>query len=164
MSKKINKVDDFNPISLIKFVVIVVICFVAFYGITMLVTNKKETKKETIEPTIQYDEVLIGQILNRKNESYYVLVEDSSDEELAELAQYVGTTNNTKKVYYSELNNSFNKGYKSDSSNLNVDNISEIRFKTTSLLEIENGNIVSSYEEHDEILNTLKSNSTDIKE
>ena len=160
--KKNNNTDEFNLISLIKFVVVVIIAFIAFYGITLLVTNNKETKKESNNAAIQYDEILVGEILNRKNETYYVLVEDSSSE--TTLSQYIGSNNNTKKVFFCDLENAFNKTYKSDESNLYVDNISEIRFKNTTLLEIENGKIVNSYEENEQIENTLKANSTSEKE
>ena len=157
MSKKINNVDEgITLFNLFKFIVIVVVAFVAFYGITVLVTNKKESKKEDTKVDIQYDEILVGEILNRNIESYYVLVVDG---DLDSYYQYVGSDNNANKVYYCDLSNSFNKPYLSDESNLFVSNIGEIKFSKTTLLNIESNKIVNAYEDADEILNILDSNS-----
>lgn len=154
--KKKNK-DEFSLMNLFKFVVIVIVAFAAFYGITILVTNKKADEKQKIEASIQYDEILVGQILNNKDESYYVLVENEDNENNINYYQYISKKNNLK-VYYCDLSNAFNKKFKSDDSNLYVDSIDQIKFADTVLLYVEKGKIVSAYETDEEITNTLESN------
>lgn len=155
--KKIND-NEFSLVRLLKFVVIVVLAFAAFYAITVFVTNKKETKKEKIESSIQYDEILIGEILNRDYDSYYVLVENEDNENNDYYYQYVNSQNE-KKVFYCDLSNSFNKKYKSTESNLSVTNIDEIKFSDTTLLYIEGGKIINAYENNEDITNILEYNS-----
>ena len=63
--------------------VLVVLGFV--YLITALVTGEihlgDDQKKETVESKIQYEEIIAGQILNRKADEYYVLAFNFSDSE-----------------------------------------------------------------------------------
>lgn len=67
---------------LVKLVIIVTVIFVIFYGITVLVNKKEEnpgnnSNGQTV--SIQYDEILIGNILTQPNDEYYVMIYDSDD-------------------------------------------------------------------------------------
>lgn len=162
MNRKKEIIDDTsNIVNLIKMIVIVAVTFLAFYGITVLVTNNKEKETSTKNENtavIQYDEILVGQILNRPQNSYYVLIEGENDSHISEYQTYLDSSKTTEKVYYAELSNLFNKKYYSEESNLNADSISQIRFKGTTLLKIENGQIINTYEENENILSELKKN------
>ena len=57
--------------------------------------------------------------------------------------------------YYVDANNTLNNAYISDTSNLNVTDVKKIRFSQTTLLRINDGKVISSYEGHDNITGKL---------
>ena len=59
------------------------------------------------------------------------------------------------RVYTSQLNNVFNQKFKSEKSNLKVDDILDLKIKSSTLLKIKNKKIISSYE-GDKLVNFLE--------
>jgi hypothetical protein len=131
--------------------------FVVFYLITLFVTNK--SNEEVIIPTeIQYEEIIVGTILNQDKDVYYVLAtkEDDINQSLIDyyLNKYVTSVNGQKlglATYGINLDNAFNKPFVKESSNLNVTKIEDIAFKDATLLKIEKGKITEFYEGVDQI-------------
>ena len=81
-SKKIKDVtvnEDNEMEKLIKIILVVVIVIVVFFGITYLVTREKKTEKEETPTTIQYTEILVGEIWN-KGGTYFVLAFEKEDQ------------------------------------------------------------------------------------
>ena len=134
-----------------------IICFIilavaigAFYGITVLVlNNKKESKTTEEEPyvSIQYESILVGNVLKQNSDDYYVLVTTKNS---SNYQQYISdfSTYSTKKgslpTYTVDLDNSFNKNYLQSESDFNA----EIPvFKTSTLLRVTNHKIVENYED-----------------
>jgi len=68
----------------IKIAVGVIIALGLVYLLTALATGEiklgEKKKKESVEPEIQYEEIIAGQILNRKQNEYYVLAFDFTEE------------------------------------------------------------------------------------
>lgn len=147
--------------SLILIIVIVSTIFLVFYGITLL-TSKTKTNGTTFEvqsETIQYDEIIIGQVLNRNKKEYYVLLMDENnnynDLYLYYLKNYV-SKNENKKYYTVDLNSEFNSAYFTDvETNVNTKKFFSSKFSDTTLLLVKNKKISKFYTTHEEIVSIL---------
>ena len=72
--------EEYNLKRIITIMIGILITILIFYGITILVTDKKSS--DTINDTdteIQTKEILIGSIYNKTESEYYVLVQLSAD-------------------------------------------------------------------------------------
>ena len=135
-----------------------VLIFLIFYGIAYLKLSNKENKKEEVVKYIQYEEILINNILNQNKNEYYVLMYNNKEDYEKYYFYYVkkySSKENTLFTYLIDINNSFNSMYKNDTSNLNVTNINELKVKEDALLKISNGTIVEVHEGMDNISNYL---------
>ena len=144
--------------NLFKIVLVILIVFGAFYIFTYYLQKNKqmtstENKPNTIT-TIQYDEILIGNLLNQKEGDYYVLIVNKSDYS-ARYKNYLTKFSGKNKFYYSLIDNGLNKKYITDSSNLKVDNIEDLKISQTSLLKINNGKIVETYDGNASVMEAL---------
>lgn len=163
---EINKqkpiVTENNQLSnLIKIFAIVTALFIVFLGITTLVTKDKTTDNNTDTPatsTIQYDEILVGDLLKQSPSSYYVLAVAKSDINYS-LYNYYASQFSTKigalTMFIVDLDNAFNKPYIGDTAKLNVANISDIKFKDAVLLLIKDKKIINRYETKTAIMSVL---------
>lgn len=125
---------------------IVVAVIVIFYGITVLLTkNKKEsiTDNNIPEATIQYEEILVGEIFNQKETEYYVLAyaSDNGQTYISSLNTYSKLENATKS-YQIDLTSGFNKKYVSSENNFEGQYPT---FGETTLLKIVDKQIVEKY-------------------
>ncbi|NLL45120.1 MAG: hypothetical protein GX247_05605 [Mollicutes bacterium] len=159
--EKVTITTETNEIKeLTKIIVSILLIFLLFFTITYLLT-KKEDKLPPLEEEleIQYDEILIGELLNKKENEYYVLVTKEDDHFVDLYKAYLQEYEDREKairVYYSNLDNVFNQKYQANESKLSISDIKNIRFKGTTLLKIKKGKIVSYYETKDKIMEHLK--------
>lgn len=150
--------DEFSK--LIKIVLIVTAIIVVFYGVTVVVTEKadeatKEANKEKVE--IQYDSIMIGSMLNI-NGSFYVLIEDTDDIRLSEyttMIQTIKANDDAPTIYTADLSSGFNKSYLSDKSNYDS-KMDSFKVTGTTLVKIEDHEIVDVYDNYDDIIDKLK--------
>jgi len=163
-AKKVNtkKISNGNEMAnFIKMIIIVTIIFCIFYVLTVFINRKDEVEtpnNNDSNVTIQYDEILIGNIFEQPNDNYYVLIEDIEDINVRVYEAYLSTYSqkeDAKRYYTAVLNNMFNDKYLSNVSNL-TDDISKFKVSKTTLLEISKGKIVKYYEKDEDILNVLK--------
>ena len=83
---------------LLKIVLIVTGIMIIFYGVTLLATKKSEevlneqndNNETASETTIQYDNIMIGTMLNHSG-TYYVLIEMEDDNRIAEYDSIINT-------------------------------------------------------------------------
>lgn len=147
-----NEVEKF-----IKILVFVLVFVAIFWLITILITNK-DNKKTTTESAIQYKEILVGSILNREPESYYVLVQYKDDSNIKSynslINSYIAKDEHLE-VYNVDLTVGFNEKYMSTKANLNIAKISDIKFSETTLLQIEKGKITKTVTGSDKITDFL---------
>lgn len=144
-------------------IIVLLIIFFIFYGITKLVNNGKDNYEYNFEDDvpveIQYDEILVGEILNQNRNEYYVLLERSEDVSV-DLYKYhisrYASTQNALKVYTVNVDNPFNKGYIAEKSNLKVSDVSKMKISETALLHVKNKKVIASYEGKDKIVSQLK--------
>lgn len=121
--------------------------------------NEKNNTSNTSNANIQYDEILLGNLLEQSNTSYYVLVYSKDDDNLNTYNTYLTnykTKDNALRVYYSVLENGFNKKYISDTKNYFVSNIDDLKIMTTTLLRVDGKKVVEAYDGKDSIISKLK--------
>ena len=136
--------DEMNVTSFFKIIVWLLVILLVFTLITMWVTRDK---KADTNNEIQYTNIIVGSILNRNEEDYYVLVEKEDDFNLSTYQAAIDKYNNKEvhlRFYIVLLSDPFNKQYVAEKSKLSVDSITDIRFSETTLLHIKNGKISSS--------------------
>lgn len=166
MANKINtkKISNENEmLRFIKMIIIVTLIFVIFYVLTVFINKKDEntdndSNGNNSSASVQYDEILIGNMFNQPVDNYYVLIEDINDVNIKAYEAYFtvySKNEDAKRVYTAVLNNIFNVKYLQSESNL-FNDISKFKVSQTTLLEISNGKILKSYQNNDDILNLLK--------
>lgn len=162
-SKVSNKtIDSGNEMGkFILTVVIVTVLFIAFYGITILITSKDQKKPNntTQNATIQYDKILVGNLLTQPDEKYYVLIGDQDDDNINLYDTYLQLYEKVKdhaKVYRAVLNHPMNLRFKGETTNTNITNILDLKVKGTTLVYVEKGKIIKAYEGEEELTKILK--------
>lgn len=154
--------NDNELTKLIKIVLIVTAIMIIFYGITILVT--KNAKTETNNTTqnkqkaiIQYDDIIIGTMLNKPQNEYYVLIKKDDDNRIAEydtLMKIISSKSDAPKFYTANLTDTFNKKYLAKEANDSSD-MSEFRVTGTTLVKVVDGDIEDIYSNHDSIKEEL---------
>lgn len=161
--KKINLSNN-EFVKLLQLILIVTGIFLAFYLVTWLFTdNSDENKKEEEKPevSIQYDEILMSNLLKQKDLEYYVLAYDAEDKYYDSYNMYINTYStqkDAKRVYTSVFSNGFNKKFydkELKESVIDAADISKLKLKDTSLIRVRRGTIRNVYEGHEEIINFL---------
>ena len=140
-------------------IVVAVILLVAMYFLTTFILNNDDTEEERItENTIQYDEILAGQSFNQSDDEYYVIYYDSTDEysTIGSLISSYQLNNTDVKLYSVDLSNGMNSKYVTDS-DVVTDNASSLKVKDTTLLRFEDGEVVETITDLDEITEFLNS-------
>lgn len=147
-------------IKLIRIFLIIVGVFVCFYCLAVVITNQKQKIEITnkIPDTIQYDEILFGNLLNRPESSYYVLATFKDDQFVANYNSYVSSyleKDGSLKFYYVDMNNQINSNYVSKEEQFET-NIGNIKINKSTLFKVDNGIISSYYSGNESILSYLK--------
>ena len=158
-NKEIMPTTNNEMVKLVKIVLLITAIFLIFYGITLLVTEKKAEETPVTEATIQYDEILLSSLFEQPNNEYYVLVTKEDDDYLGVYSVYTSkyqSKENKLRLYSANLSSGFNSSYEAEESNLNTTKIEELKLKDSTLLKISNKKIVASYEGSTKIIEHLK--------
>lgn len=148
---------------LVELILVILVIFAAFYLITIWVTKSKNNSG-TSDPTeekqniIQYDEILLGKMLDQKADEYYVLAMSDDDDNQTYYATYISTykgKENSLRIYTSYIDNVFNQKYKAEDVNLKVENSKDLKMKTTTLFRIKDHKVEETFEGADEVKNKL---------
>ena len=149
---------------LLKYFLIVLIIFVIFWGLTIFIKNNRKVEPTNVKNNsvtiIQYDEILVGEILEQAKDEYFVLVLNNLKTEKEVYESYIKKSESDEeslKIYTVNLNSAFNSNFISDESNFRIKYIKDIKFKDSTLLKIEEGRIVEYFEGQNEILEYLNS-------
>lgn len=149
-SKKIKqknyKSEDEQEISrFIKILLIVVVFILGIYFFTSIFVKKEfDINKDITEGQISSNNIIVGSILNRPYDEYYVLVYNSSSNQstLYESLIYLyEQKENSKRIYLVDLDNDLNKKYISEKSNPDAKKIQDFKFGDITLLKIKNKNV-----------------------
>ena len=146
------------------FVVIgVLVFFLAFYGVTLILTKNDEEKKEEEDTSVQisYDEILLGRSLSMGNNPYYVIFYDSTDESISgDFSTLVSNYRNKAdsiNLYFVDMSKSFNKKFSTnEESNKTPENTSVMKINGPTIIRVVDGQ-VSDYIEGKDAITTLLS-------
>lgn len=166
-TKKENILDNVKMVfdgeigSLFKILVIIIIVISVFFAMTNLINKAKENDDTVAEGQIQYEEILVSNILKQGSNEYYVLVYENEDLYLETFDFYINQYKlkvDALKVYNSVLSdNGFNRKYYDEKeSNIIGANIDNLKFSTTTLVKVQNGSIVEAYTDPSSIIEYLK--------
>ena len=148
-----------------KIIIAVTAIFLLFYLITYVVEsgnkNKNQDNDET-EVTIQYDEILISNLLEQPNKEYFVLAYDENDQYFTAYNTYLSTyktKTGALRYYTSIISNGFNKIYydKDADSKPNVSKLRDFKLNKSTLFRITDCKITKTNEGHDAIITYLNS-------
>lgn len=136
-----------------------VICIGLLYLFTVYVVNKEDSYKRTNNKgSIGYDNILLGTLLNKADDEYYVLVYDSSlimNNIYANKVKEYKTNVKHLPIYIADLSNELNKSYIAEKSNYKKDSAEELTVNGTTLIKVKNHSITKFIEEKDSILTEL---------
>lgn len=152
-TKKPVEEETLNLKNVIKVFIVILVFFVVFYGLTVIVVNKKNSKKKNgnysgIET--KSNDILVSDILSQSEDLYYVIaIKDNKD-------AYELYINNMKdKLYNINLDNALNKSALANETVV-AENPRDIKIGDTTLFVVENHVITESYVGKDEVVNKLK--------
>ena len=157
--KNANKSEEQKEIK--KFIIILfIVCIlvIGIYFITKNIVDKKNAKEQAANKTevnFDYNKIILGELLNRPYDEYYVIIYNSKD---LQANYYSGLVNRyqTKnadsalKVYTADLDDSLNKKfYNKKESNPSATSVDELKLKDLTLIKVKNSNIVKYIENSD---------------
>ncbi len=144
---------------LIILVTVVTGVFLAFYGITIFMNFDKDEEIVETPATVQYKEILLGNILNQKEEEYYVVLSKNKEFNLLTYELWMSNYEEVEeslKTYIVNIDSPFNDKFISDETNLEVDDINDLKVNDDALLKIEDNEVVDVIEGRDEIIEYFK--------
>ncbi len=160
LSEEQNEAVRFIKILLIIIIGVVIVYFFTRAFVTKDLFNKKTEEKNPVAGEIDYSMTLIGNMLNKPEDEYYVIIYSSEDTLANYYNNLVTRYNKNKKplaVYTADLANELNKNFvSSEASNLNAKDINDFRVKDLALLKIKKGKIVKTFDTEEKIVKELK--------
>ena len=156
---KYNQVDSDG--SEIKRFVIILVVLLIIVGVIYLLTEKFKTNNITTNKekvSISYDKLTIGTLFSVDYDNYYALIYSSKDVNALKYASLISRYNQQtdhKKIYFIDLNDSFNSIYynigNDNKSNPNAKDIDSLDLGDLTLIEINNKKIVNYLEDYNKI-------------
>lgn len=164
-TKKINNFKTEEQKEIIKFVIILVVVValvVGIYFFTKKFVTKEEEKTETQEVTgtVNYNVTIVGELLNRPYDEYYVIIYDSTSNKAAKYqsiySKFTTGEKSTTKMYYIDLANKLNEPYyNSDETNPKVTSIKELKLGDFTLIKVKDGKINKYLEDEEAVKKEL---------
>lgn len=143
----------------IKCLVIVILILIAMYFVTKLIlknsTDTSYTKEE--KTSIQYSEILLGTVFDKKDDEYLVLFyyANDNDNTYTTLMSDYEAKDERLPIYYVDLNNKMNKNCISTDSNKKATNANELKINDATLIKFSNNKISDYLIGEEEISNYL---------
>lgn len=154
------KSEDEQEISrFIKILLIVVVFILGIYYFTSIVVKKEyDINKDITKGEISSNNIIVGSILNRPYDEYYVLVYKSTSNKVAlydTITNLYQTKEDSLRIYVVDLNNQLNEKYSSQESNPNATKIDEFKFGEITLLKIKDKKVDNYIEDIEKIKTEL---------
>lgn len=130
-----------------------------FYTKEIKLKNDNDETKE--EVTIDNDTIMLGQMFDKAEDEYYVIVYDFSDKTslISSWLSIYESKSEATKLYKVDSSKKFNSKYLvNENSNKNATNLSDLKVISPTLIKVKNKTIVSYIEGEDDIVNILKGN------
>lgn len=153
--KKYKNEDEQEISRFIKILLIVVVFILGVYFFTSTVVKKEyDINKNITKGQISNTNIIVGNVLNRPQNEYYVLVYDTTSNKVAiydTLLNLYTSKKDALRIYSIDLNNHLNKKYQSKSTNPNAEKIEDFKFGEITLLKIKNNKVDKYLENIDAI-------------
>ena len=141
-----------------KFIILVIIVLLVAVGIYFLTkyaikkdtTTSTDSTKTSTDVSIDYTKCIVGNMLNKNESEYYVILYDSNDSNKSTYTDMV--TNYAKEdkhlaVYTVDLSNKLNtKYYTVDATNPISDNVNDLKFGDITVIKVKDSKITNAYE------------------
>ena len=154
-----TEIIRFIWILIIVLVIIVGVYFLTRIFVTKDLLNNEDKETEVIEGSINYNVTLIGALLNKQEEEYYVYIYDPENIRSVYYSSLVNIYTQNEdhlKVYYANLANELNaKFYDPENINTKVDSISDLRVGDVTLIRVKKGKIVETLTDEESIATAL---------
>lgn len=154
LAKQVNITEEQAVLK--KFVIIVLILIVLIVGIyfftrAFVTKDLKDNKtNETTEVTFDYSKIILGTLLNRPYDEYYVIAYNSEDLQVnyyANMISMYSSKEDAKKIYVADLNDSLNeKFYNKSETNPSAKKVEDLKLGDLTLIKIKDKNIVKYVE------------------
>ena len=158
MGKNNSEIEN-EVYKFIKILVAVVIIVLGLYFFTnKFVTNNNGTKSNSQEGVISSNNIIVGSLLNRPYDSYYVLAYKSKDNDAAIYETYIGvyeTKENALRIYVIDLDNELNKEFYQEKGNKNAKKIEDLKISSPTLIKVSHKSISKYIEGKDAIKKEL---------
>ena len=132
-------------------IIIVILCVAGVYLLTRAFVTKdlfkKDEQAEVISGEVKYDVAIVGQILNRPYDTYYVAVYNKTGDKASDMSNYIYTYQskedvNKLHIYTVDLANKLNADYYDpNKENTAPKDATEFMFGDATLLKIKDGKI-----------------------
>ena len=156
LARQVTETEEQSVIK--KFIIIVLVLAVLIIGVyfftrAFVTKDLKKAEEQKTEITFDYTKTVLGALLNRPYDEYYVLVYNSEDLKANYYSGIVSSyqmKENAIKIYVADLNDSMNeKFYNSKKSNPNAKTIDELQVGDLTLIKV-NDKTISKYIEKEE--------------
>ena len=166
-AKKIETVGSFSVDIWSKIFLVfgVIAFFLAFYLLTLYITNKNSgvttpTDEVEVEANISYEEIILGRSLSMGDGEYYVICYDGSNDEIKADYSGVVSTYRAKEghlpIYYVNMGSVFNKSFATtEESNKAPNSVDDFAINGPTLMKIRDHKVVDYFEGLDNIKNQL---------
>jgi hypothetical protein len=148
--------EDNDMKRLIKIFIGVIACLAVFYLIFAFFHGELFKKSEKEKETIQNVEIMAGNLLNRDESEYYVLLYkfDGDNEKLCSGIYNVYTSKeSTTKMYKVNLSSGLNKDYMTDKeAEINTSSIEGLKVIDATLLKVKDGKVVETISGRDKLV------------
>ena len=152
-----NQNEDTQEIKTLLIITAVII--VVSLGLYLLTESQLKKEPETVIPeaTISTSEIMLGTMFTRPYNEYYVFIYgDAESTTLDKLYTDYEDKEDSKKIYYVNIDDNFNKYAKSDKSNKKPTSAQDLKIDTRALILIKDGKVSKYYETIEEIEKVLK--------
>lgn len=150
----------------IKILLIILLAVVGIYLFTKFVINKEKNNDEmsVTAGVIDYNKLIVGNILTQNYDEYYVFIYNGNDSEAIYYSSLVDkymAEDNAQKVYWVDLSNTLNEKFiakNEEEVNIDAKSVSEFKFGEYTLLKIKNKKIVKYIDNVNDAKKELKIN------
>lgn len=137
--------------------IVMVLMYLMMLGMEKLgVFEAGYTKPDSGETSISNEYIMVGEILNRRENNYYVLFDDYSNSYITDIYVNNLLSNSDIRTYKVDVSKDGNSKYLSEDENKNATSISDLKINGLTLIRVNNGRIVDYISGSDEIEEYLK--------